>query len=71
MKCKVKKIFISDFKDLKECKENAKNLKSCKVYLLKNKYRIIHKTHSKYAIGKSDYIEYFKTLEYGVLIRDF
>ncbi len=71
MKCKVEKILIKDFANLKECKENAKNLKSYNVYLLKNKYRIIHKTHSKNSLWKSDYIEYFKTLEYGIPIQDF
>ncbi len=71
MKCKVKKILISDFNNLKECQENAKKLKSYKVYLLMNKYRIVHKSECKTALGKSDYIEYFKTLEYGIPIRDF
>ena len=71
MKCKVKKILIEDFNNLSECKEKVKNLKSYKIYFLKNKYRIIHKTQDKNALGKSDFIEYFKTLEYGIPIKDF
>lgn len=58
MKCKVKKICILDFKSTPECK----------LYSLNGKYRLIIKSDPK--INKNTYLEYFKTLEYGV-IQDF
>ncbi len=73
MKCKVKKVLITDFDNLAECVNNAKPLNSARIYRLNGKYRLIHKTehlNNKVSL-KNTYFEYFKTLEYGILIRDF
>ncbi len=59
MKCKLRKIYILDFKSVPQCE----------LYSLNGKHRLIIK--GNHTLRKNTYLEFFKTLEYGKSIQDF